>query len=139
MTASPISHAIFFISPNLSYPSFIFIKIFIGFILLLGSIERNKEKLLSGCIGYSIISNIEYVITVTRLFEHIYVFTAKSIKIFHVYLTPRLQNRLMNTLDPIHVAVFIHTLVQRTVAKNTLDGGHLKPLAGTGLVSRLFK
>ena len=45
----------------------------------------------------------------------------------------------MNTLDPIHVAVFIHTLVQRTVAKNTLDGGHLKPLAGTGLVSRLFQ
>lgn len=45
----------------------------------------------------------------------------------------------MNTLDPIHVAVFIHTLVQRTVAENTLDGGHLKPLAGTGLVSRLFQ
>ena len=33
----------------------------------------------------------------------------------------------MNTLHPIHVfAVLIHTLVQRTVAENTLDGGHLE-------------
>ena len=45
----------------------------------------------------------------------------------------------MNTLDPIHVAVLIHSLVQRAISENTLDGGHLKPLAGAGLVSRLFQ
>ena len=45
----------------------------------------------------------------------------------------------MDTLDPIHVAVLVHTLVERAIAQNTLDGGHLEPLTGTGLVTSLFQ
>ena len=32
----------------------------------------------------------------------------------------------MDTLDPIHVSVLIHSLIELPISKNTLDGGNLK-------------
>ena len=45
----------------------------------------------------------------------------------------------MDTLDPIHVAILIHSLIELPIAKNTLDGGNLKSLSRSRLEALLFK